>query len=181
MAQPVEHPQSARAAQAAQPTSTQDRLAQFTDEQLAYHEAGHAVVHHLQGGIVTRLSIERTDPQPGTHIAPRPSLAQAADPQRALRDVISVQVAGEVAATLSGAPAGIVAAGGKVDRERAVQAAASVGVDEAAAQVMIEEAWSHVRAMLEDPAAWKLVQTTAEQLLHQKVLVADLFRATITP
>ena len=47
-------------------------LAQFSDEQLAYHEAGHAVLHHLQGGVVTRLSIERSDPQQGTHVVPLP-------------------------------------------------------------------------------------------------------------
>ena len=49
---------------------TQERLAhlaQFTDEHLAYHEAGHAVVHHLQGGTVLRLSIERTDTKQGMH------------------------------------------------------------------------------------------------------------------
>ena len=31
-------------------------LSQFTDEHLAYHEAGHAIVHHLRGGSVTRTA-----------------------------------------------------------------------------------------------------------------------------
>ena len=58
--------------------SREDYLAQFTDEQLAYHEAGHAIIHHLQGGLVTRLSIERTDARQGTHIGPQSAPAQSA-------------------------------------------------------------------------------------------------------
>ena len=46
-------------------------------------------------------------------------------------------VAGEVAATIRGAPAVAVAAGGRVDREAAIRAA-EVGLDEAAARAMIE-------------------------------------------
>src|SRR4051794_17184731 len=99
-------------------------LAQFTDEHLAYHEAGHAVVHHLQGGTVTRLSIERTDPGQGTHTAPRPTPTRNADTDKTLREVVALLVAGEVAATIRGAPEQVVRAGGKVDREQAVRRAA---------------------------------------------------------
>jgi hypothetical protein len=160
--------------------SREAHLAQFTDEQLAYHEAGHAVLHHLQGGIVTRLSIERTDPRQGTHVAPQPAPAQAADPQAALRNLVAMLVAGEVAATIRGAPEAAVAAGGTVDREAALRAAAEVGLDEAAGRALIEAEWPRVRARLEEPDTWKLVEATAQALLRQKTLVADLFRATIT-
>jgi hypothetical protein len=155
------------------------RLARFTDEQLAYHEAGHAVLHHRQGGTVTRLSIERTDPRQGTRVGPEPPLAQAADPQQALRERVAVLVAGEVAATVRGEPAEAVAAGGAVDREAAVRAAAEVGLDEDAARAMIAEAWPRVRARLEEPDTWALVEKTAQALLRRKTLDADLFRATI--
>jgi len=154
-------------------------LAQFSDEQLAYHEAGHAVLHHLQGGVVTRLSIERSDPQQGTHVGPQLEPAQAADPQRALRERVAMLVAGEVAATIQGAPAEVVAAGGRVDREGALRAAAGVGLGEAAARAMIEEEWLHVRSRLEEPENWSLVETAAQALLREKTLVADLFRAAI--
>jgi hypothetical protein len=160
--------------------SREAHLAQFSDEQLAYHEAGHAVLHHLQGGVVTRLSIERTDPRQGTHVGPQPPPAESADPQQALRERVAVLVAGEVAATIQGAPEDAVAAGGKADREAALRAAAEVGLDEAAARAMIEAEWPRVRARLEEPDTWKLVETTAQALLRQKTLVADLFRATIS-
>jgi hypothetical protein len=120
---------------------SQERLAhqaQFTDEHLAYHEAGHAVVHHLQGGSDVRLSIERTDPKQGMHPAKQPTPAESADQQKALRDLVALLVAGEVAATIYGAPENVVKAGGKVDREYVIRRAAEVGVDEAAARAMIE-------------------------------------------
>jgi hypothetical protein len=160
--------------------SREAHLAQFTDEQLAYHEAGHAVLHHLQGGTVTRLSIERSDPQQGTHVGPQPEPAQAADPRRALREMVAMLVAGEVAATIQGAPAEVVAAGGRVDRERALRAAAGVGLDEAAGRAMIEEEWARVRTRLEEPETWSLVERAAQMLLREKTLVADLFRTTIS-
>jgi hypothetical protein len=160
--------------------SREAHLARFSDEQLAYHEAGHAVLHHLQGGIVTRLSIERTDPQQGTHVSPAPGAAPAADPRTALRELVAVLVAGEVAATIRGAPEDAVAAGGRVDREAALRAAAGVGLDEAAARAMIAEEWPSVRARLEEPDAWALVEAAAQALLGQKTLVGDLFRATIS-
>src|SRR5262249_23237798 len=67
-------------------------LAQFTDEHLAYHEAGHAVIHHLHGGTVLRLSIERTDPREGMHPAKQPTPAESSDQMKALRDLVALLV-----------------------------------------------------------------------------------------
>ena len=156
-------------------------LAQFTDEHLAYHEAGHAVVHHLQGGTIVRLSIARTDPQQGMHPAKQPTPAESADQQQALRELVALLVAGEVAATIHGAPESVVKAGGRVDREHAIRRAAEVGVDEAAARAMIDAEWPRVRDRLEEPANWKLVDSLAQQLVRQKVLDADQIRATLSP
>ena len=152
-------------------------LAQFTDEHLAYHEAGHAVVHHLQGGTIVRLSIARTDPKQGMHPAKQPTPTESADQRQALRDL----VAGEVAATIYGAPESVVEAGGRVDREHAIRRAAEVGVNEAAARAMIQAEWPRVRERLEEPANWKLVDALAQQLVRQKVLDADQIRATLSP
>jgi hypothetical protein len=157
-----------------------DHLTQFTDEHLAYHEAGHAVVHHLQGGTIVRLSIERTDPHEGMQPAKQAAPAESADQQQALRDLVALLVAGEVAATIQGAPESVVKAGGRSDREHAIRRAAEVGVDEAAARAMIEAEWPRVRDRLEEPANWKLVDSLAQQLVRQKVLDADQIRATLT-
>jgi hypothetical protein len=156
-------------------------LAQFTDEHLAYHEAGHAVVHHLQGGTIVRLSIERTDPKQGMHPAKQPLPTESADQLKALRDLVAVLVAGEVAATIHGAPESVVRAGGRVDREHAIRRAAEVGVDAAAARAMIEAEWPRVRDRMEELANWKLVDSLAQQLVRQKVLDADEIRATLSP
>jgi hypothetical protein len=166
------------------PMVSQERLghlAQFTDEHLAYHEAGHAVIHHLQGGTIVRLSIERTDPQQGMHPAKQPTPAESTDQQQALRELVALLVAGEVAATIHGAPEHVVTAGGRVDREHAIRRAAEVGVDEAAARAMMEAAWPRVRDRLEEPATWKLVDSLAQQLVRQKVLDADQIRAMLSP
>ena len=163
---------------------TQERLghlAQFTDEHLAYHEAGHAVIHHLQGGTIVRLSIERTDPKEGMQPAEQLTATGSADQLKALRDLVALLVAGEVAATIQGAPESVVKAGGRVDREHAVRRAAEIGVDETTARAMIEAEWPRVRDRLEEPANWKLVDSLAQQLVRQKVLDADQIRATLNP
>jgi ATP-dependent Zn protease len=155
-------------------------LAQFTDEHLAYHEAGHAVVHHLQGGTIVRLSIARTDPKQGMHPAKQPTPTESADQQQALRNLIALLVAGEVAATIYGAPESVVEAGGRVDREHAIRRAAEVGVDEAAARAMIDAEWPRVRDRLEDPTTWALVERVAEALVIRRTLDADEFRWLVT-
>ena len=158
-----------------------DHLAQFTDEHLAYHEAGHAVIHHLQGGTILRLSIERNDPKQGMHPAKQPTPTESADHQKALRDLVALLVAGEVAATIHGAPENVVKAGGRVDREHAIRRAAELDVDEAAARAMIEAEWPRVRDRLEEPTNWKLVDSLAQHLVRQKVLDGDKIRATLSP
>src|SRR5688500_9530973 len=88
---------SARAAEA-----TKAHLAQFSDEDMAYHEAGHAVILHLNGGLIKRLSIERSDPRRGTQPAPQPPAPKGAESAKALDDRIALLVGGDVAGTLHG-------------------------------------------------------------------------------
>ena len=166
---------AARAAQA-----TQAHLSQFSDEDMAYHEAGHAVVHHLNGGVITRLSIDRADPRRGTQLAPRPSPAKSADPTKALADLVAVLVGGEVAATLHGTPDHLVTAGGRVDHEAALRAAAEVGIDEPEARVMIDAEWNLVRDRLRDPSAWRHVESLAQALLQRKTLDAGQITCLLT-
>ena len=166
---------SARAAQA-----THAHLSQFSDEDMAYHEAGHAVVHHLNGGVITRLSIDRADPRRGTQPAPHPSPAKSADPQQALRDLIALLVGGEVAATLHGTPDQLVTAGGRVDHDAALRAAAEAGINQVEARAMIDAEWNRVRDRLRDPSAWRLVESLARSLLQHKTLDAEQIEAVLT-
>lgn len=165
---------SSRAAEA-----TAAHLTQFTDEDMAYHEAGHAVVHHLNGGTVLRLSIDREDPRRGCQLAPLPASVQRADPQQALAQRFAVVVGGEAAATLHGTSDRIVTAGGRVDHETALRAAAEAGVAAAQASAMIDAEWNRVRDRLQEPAAWQLVETLAQALLRQKTLDAAQIAALL--
>ena len=170
---------SARAARA-----TRTHLSQFSDEDMAYHEAGHAVVHHLHGGVVRRLGIDREDPRRGCETAPRPSSpppsATRADPKQALVDRLALLVGGEVAATLHGTPADLVTAGGRVDHDAALRAAAEAGIDPEQARAMIDAEWQRVRDRLRDPAAWRLVERLAQALLRQKTLEEAEIAALLT-
>ncbi len=166
---------SDRAAQA-----TQAHLSQFSDEDMAYHEAGHAVVHHLNGGLITRLSIERADPRRGTQPARQPSPATSEDSKQALAGRLALLVGGEVAGTLHGTPELLVTAGGRVDHEAALRAAAEAGVGEVEARAMIDAQWSLVHKRLSDPSAWHLVESLAQSLLQHKTLDADQVQAVLT-
>jgi hypothetical protein len=173
---------STRAARA-----TEAHLAQLSDEDLAYHEAGHAVVHYLNGGTVARLSIDRADPRRGTQTAasPRADAAGGAAAgagtggQQALRQKMAVLAGGEVAATLHGTPEAIVSAGGRVDHEAALRAAAEAGINSDAARVMMDEEWERVRRLLGEPSSWRLVEALARALLERKTLDADTIHAVL--
>ncbi len=147
---------------------------------MAYHEAGHAVVHHLNGGLITRLSIERADPRRGTQVAPRPAPAQSEDSKQALTRRIALLVGGEVAGTLHGTPDHLVTAGGRVDHEAALRAAAEAGVDQVEARAMIDAQWDLVHRCLSDPSAWRLVESLAQSLLRHKTLDAEQVKAALT-
>ena len=166
---------SARAAAA-----TKAHLAQFTDEDMAYHEAGHAVVHHLNGGAINRLSIERTDPRRGTQPASTRPEPPAADQKKALDDRIALLVGGDVAGTLHGTAEQLVTAGSRVDHDQALWAASEAGIAPDAARAMIDDAWSRVRDQLQEPANWQLVESLAQELLRRKTLDAGQINAILT-
>src|SRR5689334_9568401 len=118
--------------------ATQAHLAQFSDEDMAYHESGHAVIHHLNGGTVTRLSIDRDDPRRGCTTAPRTAAKPSADPNQALTTQIALLVGGDVAAALHGTPDDIATAGSRVDYDMAFRAAANAGIGTAQSHAMID-------------------------------------------
>ena len=135
------------------------------DEDLAYHEAGHTVVHALNGGSVERVSIERGDPQRGVRVQP---VAQAGMSEPEARRRIAVLVAGEVGLFLHGGVRRQVP--DSVDREHAMQAARAAGVGNAAASAMIAEEWERVRERLRDATVWGKVEALAQALAQRRTL-----------
>ena len=154
--------------------SNLDHLGQFTDEELAYHEAGHAVIHVKGGGIITRLSIVRTDPAIGTHAdssPPKPATppAPTGDPET-VRHWIDMLLAGEATGYVRGRRRPESSVG---DRKQAFLAARTVAKDDAAAQAMVDAQWDGVVAQLRDPATWRKVETLAGELTQRGTLDGD--------
>ncbi|MBI3972818.1 MAG: hypothetical protein HY332_16195 [Chloroflexi bacterium] len=140
----------------------------FTDEELAYHEAGHAVVHRLTGGTISRVSIDRGDPARGVHIREvSPSPSGGVDESSA-RLRIAVLMAGEVALFLHSGERRTVP--DSRDRDDALRAARSAGADDATARAMINEEWDRVRERLREAATWKKVERLAAALVQHRAL-----------
>jgi hypothetical protein len=136
----------------------------FTDEELAHHEAGHAVVHVLDGGTISRVSIDRADPQRGVKVAPHPEPASEADARRLIRTLL----AGEVALFLYDGERKLVP--DSLDRERALRAARTFVADDAAAARALEQEWERTHQRLRDPATWQKVKRVAEALEHARTI-----------
>ena len=166
---------SSRAAEA-----TKAHLAQFSDADMAYHEAGHAVIHHLNGGTVSRLSIDRADPRRGTQAAKELPPSTGDDPKARLENIFAVLVAGDAAGTRYGTPEALVTAGSRVDHEQALRAAAEAGVSPEDARAMIDTAWQRVSEQFREPATWRLVEALAKELLQHRTLDADPINAILT-
>ena len=175
-----------------QPPSTrvdqaiQAHLAQFSDSDMAYHEAGHAVIHHLGGGTVKRISIDRSDARRGVMANPRPADAPEtpaakppADPKPKLAHTISVLVAGDAAGTIHGTPEQIITAGSRVDHEQALRAAAEAGLTPEDAHAMIDDAWERARQQLQQPETWRLVDALAQELIAQRSIEGDRIAAIL--
>jgi hypothetical protein len=160
--------------------ATKAHLAQFSDADMAHHEAGHAVIYHLNGGTIKRLSIDRADARRGAEMAPqRPTVVPAAadasggdDTKTRLENTVAVLVAGDAAGTLFGTPEPLVTAGSRVDHEQALRAAAEAGVIPEDARAMIDAAWERARERLRQPENWRLVESLAQALLKDRTLDA---------
>ena len=81
------------------PQSTPNRLSQFSDEELAYHESGHAVAYQLGGGTISRLSVQRADRARVTQVTPAQPPPNPNDPAD-LRCLVAAMIGGEVAMAL---------------------------------------------------------------------------------
>ena len=138
---------------------------------LAYHEAGHAVIHVLLGGTLQRVSIVRDD---------RPGVPKelAAGPG-SVEDRIAVLLAGEVAESLSGQHVTGVAEGRDregTDRERARRLAASATAEP---EALLEAEWQRVLALLRNPQHWQRVVAVAQALMAQPRLEGAPLQALV--
>jgi hypothetical protein len=170
-------PPSARAAHA-----TQTHLSHFTDPDMAYHESGHAVILHLNGSTIKRLSIDRADPRRGTQGGPQrlaPPKATTEGPRTTLQNTISVLVAGDAAGTIFGTTEFLITAGSRVDHEQALRAAAEAGVTPEDARAMIDDAWERALERLRRPENWRLVDALAQELIEHRALEADRISAIL--
>jgi hypothetical protein len=140
----------------------------FTDEELAYHEAGHAVIHHLTGGTISRVSIDRGDRGRGTQLADEP-------PPADFRQRVAVLMAGEAALERRGVERSKVPASGASDREAARRLAGGAGLDAGAAGAAIDEALAGVRARLAEAPVWRQVEAVAVALLERRTLDGPQF------
>ena len=167
------NPESAadRASQAAQ-----THLAQFSDEDMAYHEAGHAVIHHLNGGAVRRISIDRPDARRGVQVAPPADT----DRQPGLGNLIALLIAGDVAGRLHGSAEHVTTAGSRIDYDQAFRAAAEAGFDAEETRAIIDAKWQRVHDRLKEPAAWQRVEALAQELLQHRTLDQGQIAAILT-
>jgi ATP-dependent Zn protease len=139
---------------------------EFTDEELAYHEAGHSVLHVLLGGTVTRVSIVRVDPHRGVHVP------DAADPLPtdlvSVHNLIVVLLGGEAALHVWRA-ASLRRPDAK-DRARAEALAAKIS-DEPAS--VLEADWQTAVSTLGGAENWSRVERLANRLATERVLDGD--------
>jgi ATP-dependent Zn protease len=161
--------------------ATRAHLAQFSDADMAYHEAGHAVIHHLNGGTITRLSIDRSDARRGTRTAPQPPPDASAtdDAKTKLEKRIATLVAGDAAGSIHGTPEVLVTAGSRVDHEQALWSAAEAGLSREDARAMIDGAWERAGEQLRQPDTWQLVETLAKELIQKRTLEAEQIAAIL--
>jgi ATP-dependent Zn protease len=135
---------------------------------LAYHEAGHAVIHVLLGGTLQRVSIVRDEP-------PGAPMERAAGPGSG-EDRIAVLLAGEVAESLAGQRVVGVSEGLNQDRERARRLAADMTSEP---EALLEAERQRVLELLRTPRHWQRVVAVAQALLAQQRLEGAQLRELV--
>jgi hypothetical protein len=147
-------------------------LARFTDEQLAYHEAAHAVLGWQVGDRVGRVAIT---PRAEANLGLVRLEAHPGGATPAAR--LLVLMAGEagVARALPGRPRP-----DSGDRRSAARVARSAtGGDAIETALWVTDAPAAARERLEDPLTWSLVERVSAALVARRQLDADEFRALV--
>jgi ATP-dependent Zn protease len=140
---------------------------------MAYHEAGHAVMAHLGGMSIHRLSI--LPPAAPRAAAPLPTVGKTDDAAR-----------GRIAAVLGGEAAEFVRTGrrgslpGSQDREVARDLARSVAGGEQHVKALLADEWEQAVVRLREPGTWSRVEAVAAALLRDKTIEGDALRALLS-
>jgi hypothetical protein len=141
---------------------------------MAYHEAGHAVMAHLGGMSIHRVSILRSAAL-RTVAPPVPVVGKGDDAAPA-----------QIRAVLGGEAAEFVRTGGQSslpgsqDREVARDLARSVAGGEQHVAALLTEEWEQAVARLREPGTWSRVEAVAVALLRDKTIGGDALRALLS-
>jgi hypothetical protein len=142
------------------------RCAQFSDEELAYHEAGHAVLQVLLGGTVTRVSIEREDASRGVRLPGQ--IEPPATDAPSVHNRIVVLLGGEAALHVW-RPSSSVRPDAN-DRQQAEPLAATISDQPAS---VLEADWQRAVTTLQSDENWARVKRVAKRLATERVLDDD--------
>jgi hypothetical protein len=140
---------------------------------MAYHEAGHAVMAHLGG-----ISIHRVSVLPAAELraaAPLPTVGKTDDAARAQ---IKAVLGGEAAEFIRTCEHG--SGPGSQDREVARDLARSVAGGEQHVATLLAEEWKRAVALLREPGTWSRVEAVAVALLRDKTIEGDALRALLS-
>lgn len=134
---------------------------QYSDEDLAYHEAGHTVAALLLGRTVTRVSIVRDDASRGVHV---PSFREnAEETSESVADKILILLAGSAAQHVR--DTAVARRQDAKDWPRAEALARSTSA--------LETEWARALSLLHVPEHWAHLEDIAQALLRERVLGAD--------
>jgi RNA polymerase sigma factor (sigma-70 family) len=147
----------------------------FDDRTLAVHEASHAVVYFLHGGLVSRLSVQ---PRAGGYLG-FVKLRPIAPPLGAapLRTLIQSSMAGEAGVAI--------AQPGRQRHDTTDRAAAArvariaTGGDDVEAALYVADALEAARARLSVARTWSMVERVAAALTARRDLDADDFQSLV--
>lgn len=134
---------------------------QYSDEDLAYHEAGHTVAALVLGRTVTRVSIVRDDASRGVRV---PSFGDdTEESSEATADKLLILLAGSAAQHVRDP-----SMPRRQDAKDWPRAEALAGSTSA-----LEAAWARALSLLQAPNNWPHVEAIAQELLRERVLHAD--------
>ena len=134
---------------------------QYSDEDLAYYEAGHTVAALLLGRTVTRVSIVRDDASRGVRV---PSFRDdAEETSETNADKILILLAGAAAQHVRDP-----SMPRRLDAKDWPRAEALAGTTSA-----LEAAWARAVTLLQSPEHWEYVERIAQSLLRERLLVSE--------
>ncbi|MGH2352823.1 MAG: sigma-70 family RNA polymerase sigma factor [Chloroflexota bacterium] len=168
-------------------TAVSDRsgFAAVPAEVRAIHEAGHAVMAHLHGVSIHRVSIDLPAPHGAAHPA-RPSPALRASRPEMPSPLPPSPPAAQMAMILAGEAAHFLRSGrrqaidGSDDRARAGRVARDAAAgDDVEAALILEQQWTRTRERLDQPQAWARVERLAAALLERRTIEGDRLNALV--